>query len=177
MRQAACRIGQGHRDRVRLFAMTLADAASSLTPNVQMLASDIDTDVLAKAQRGVYAEKMIETVDERLRKRYLLRGKGTNSGYVRVVKELRDLIDFRQINLLHESWDVGQEYDVIFCRNVMFYFDKPTQHKILEKLRRRIHPEGLLFTGHSENYFNEHTLFRPIGHSVYRPVTERSSAA
>ena len=159
------------------IAITLAEAFGTLRPNVTLLATDIDTDVLAKAQHGVYPHKNVETLEESLKKRYFLRGKGTNAGYVRVIPELRDLIAYRQINLLHERWDIDQEYDVIFCRNVMFYFDKPTQHALLEKLRKHIHPEGLLFTGHSENYFGEHSLFRPVGHSVYRPATKGSSAA
>lgn len=159
------------------IAITLAETTGTLTPNLKILASDIDTDVLAKAQRGIYPEKNLETVDEQLKKRYFLRGTGQNAGSVRVVKELRELITYRQINLLHEHWDVDQEYDVIFCRNVMFYFDKPTQHKILEKLARRVHPDGLVFTGHSENYFNEQRLFRPVGHSVYKLAAKGMSAA
>ena len=159
------------------IAMTLAEAYGTVDPSVTMLASDIDTDVLAKAQRGIYPDKNVENIDELLKKRYFLRGTGANAGSVRVIRELRELIMYRQINLLDESWDVDAEYDVIFCRNVMFYFDKPTQHAILEKLRRRIHPDGLLFTGHSENYFNEQRLFRPAGHSVYRPAAIRSISA
>jgi chemotaxis protein methyltransferase CheR len=152
------------------IAMTLAEAYGTLTPDVKILASDIDTDVLAKARRGIYPEKSIENLDQTLRKRYFLRGTGRNAGSVRVIPELCELITYRQVNLLHEEWDVDPEYDVIFCRNVMFYFDKPTQRGILEKLRRRLHPEGLLFTGHSENFFSEQHLFRSVGHSVYQPA-------
>lgn len=159
------------------IAMTVVQATNSFTPNATIAASDIDTDVLAKARRGVYPLKSIDGIDREIVSRFFLRGTGANAGSCRIRPELQSLITFRQLNLLDPSWDVGNEYDVIFCRNVFFYFDKPTQLRILERLHQRLHPEGLFFTGHSENFFREQQLFRAIGHSVYQSAVKNHTAA
>lgn len=150
------------------IAITIAQALGHLTPNVGIVATDIDTDVLAKAKRAVYPDKVLDDVDPLLVKRYFLKGVGENAGCCRVRPEFARSISFSQLNLLNPRWEVPKEFDVIFCRNVFFYFDRATQVTVLERLTRRLHPDGLLFTGHSENFFSENRLVRSIGHSVYR---------
>lgn len=149
------------------IAMTLADAYGSLTPPVRILASDLDTQVLTRAQRGVYALDRVEKIPLPQLRRYLQKGKGSQEGQVRMRCEIRELITFRQINLLDDNWPVRGPLDVIFCRNVMIYFDKPTQRRILERFAPLLAPHGLLFAGHSESFHNAADLFRLHGKTIY----------
>ena len=100
-------------------------------------------------------------------KRFFLRGSGAQSGFVKVRKELRDLIVFRQLNLLDDQWPIRGPFDAIFCRNVMIYFDKPTQGKILSRFAPLLKPDGLLFAGHSENFLYVSDAFKLRGKTVY----------
>jgi chemotaxis protein methyltransferase CheR len=106
---------------------------------------------------------------ERLR-RFFLRDAGTPAGRVRVRDELKAIITFAPLNLLDPFWSVRGPFDAIFCRNVMIYFDKPTQYRILEKLAPLLAPHGLLFAGHSESLTHAADLFRPCGRTVYAPL-------
>ncbi len=115
------------------MAMTMVEVFNSFTPPVQILATDVDTNVLAKAQQGIYAMERLEKMPGDKLKRFFLKGAGSHEGKARVRKELRDMITFRQLNLLHDSWPVRGPFEAIFCRNVMIYFDKPTQYNILQK--------------------------------------------
>lgn len=156
------------------IAITFCEAFSSLTPPVSILATDVDTHILEGAARGVYAMERVEQVSpERLRK-FFLRGTGKNSGYARVRRELQALVTFRQLNLTDGRWELeGAPFDAIFCRNVMIYFDKRTQHDVLTRMRAVLAPDGLLFAGHSESFLHAADLFRPVGKTVYRPVAGR----
>jgi chemotaxis protein methyltransferase CheR len=149
------------------IAMTAVEAFGSFDPPVRILASDVDTNVLATAEVGVYTEDRIEKMDAERVKRFFKRGTGANAGKVRVRDELRKLITFRQINLLEQGWPVRGPLDVIFCRNVMIYFDKPTQLAILERYAPLLQPDGLLFAGHSESFHNATHPFRLKGKTVY----------
>lgn len=157
------------------IAMTAVEAFDSFDPPVRILASDVDTNVLATAQAGVYTADRIEKLDPERVKRFFKRGSGANAGKVRVRDELRKLITFRQINLLEPGWPVRGPLDVIFCRNVMIYFDKPTQLKILERYAPVLMPDGLLFAGHSESFHNATHLFRLKGKTVYGLAGGRKS--
>src|SRR3954469_10628832 len=149
------------------MAITAAEAFGTLTPPVRILASDVDTNVLAKAQGGVYEMDRLEKMSpERLRK-YFLKGRGANAGQAKVRPELMALITFRQLNLLHPSWPVRGPLDAIFCRNVMIYFDKPTQYGILKKFAPLLGEQGLLFAGHSESFHHATDLVRLKGKTVY----------
>ena len=150
------------------LAITMMEAFKSLAPPVSIVATDIDTAVLAKAERGVYASEAVEKLPPALLKRYFLRGRGVYEGQAKVRPEVRALVSFHAFNLLDARWALQTRFDAIFCRNVMIYFDKPTQHSVLEKLAKRLVPEGLLFAGHSENFTQARDLFELQGKTVYR---------
>ncbi len=149
------------------IAMTIADAFGSFTPPVTIVASDVDTNVLAKAEEGIYPHERIEKLAPDLIKRFFLKGAGKQTGMVKVRPELQKMISFRHFNLLDEDWSALGSSDVIFCRNVMIYFDKKTQLKILEKFAHMLQPTGLLFAGHSESFHHATHLFKIRGKTVY----------
>ncbi|MDP3670760.1 MAG: CheR family methyltransferase [Telluria sp.] len=156
------------------IAMTLCEAFGSLSPPVQIIATDIDTNVLATAERGVYPIERIDKLEPERSKRFFLRGKGEQEGMVRVRPELRKLVTFRQLNLLAESWPLAGQFDVIFCRNVMIYFDKATQRKILARFVPLMKPGALLFAGHSENFLYVSDALKLRGKTVYELDERRS---
>ncbi|MFZ2300415.1 MAG: CheR family methyltransferase [Gallionella sp.] len=149
------------------MAMTMVDAFGSFTPPVTIIATDLDTNVLAKAEAGVYPIERVEKLPEATVKRFFLKGTGTHAGYVLVRPELRAMITFRQVNLLSDEWHIRGPLDAIFCRNVMIYFDKATQLKILERFAPLLQPDGLLFAGHSESFHNAGHIFSLRGKTVY----------
>jgi len=149
------------------IAMTAVDAYGSFTPPVTIIATDIDSNVLETAKAGVYPIARVEKLDPDLIKRFFLRGTGQQEGYVRVRKELRDMITFRQLNLLDNNWPIRPPLDVIFCRNVMIYFDKPTQLEILKKFAPLLRDDGLMFSGHSESFYHADAYFKLRGKTVY----------
>ena len=150
------------------IAMTALDALRNSAPATRILATDIDTNVLATARQGIYPLEQLHKLPPERMKRHFLRGEGKNEGFARVSDELRRLVSFRQLNLLDDSWPMRGRFDVIFCRNVMIYFDKETQHAILKKLAAYLHPDGLLFVGHSESFHGASDLFRICGNTVYK---------
>jgi chemotaxis protein methyltransferase CheR len=149
------------------IAMTVCEAFDTLTPPVQIVATDIDTNVLATASAGVYPIERVDKMDQARLRRFFLKGKGAQEGLVRVRPELRQLITFRQLNLLADGWDVKGPFDAIFCRNVMIYFDKSTQRKILSRFVPLMKPDSLLFAGHSENFLYVSDSLRLRGKTVY----------
>ncbi len=152
------------------MAMTLVDAFKTWKPPVEILATDVDTNVLEQAAEGIYPWERVERLSESQLKRFFLKGKGARAGWVRVRPELRALIEFQPLNLLGESWTISTPFEVIFCRNVMIYFDKPTQAKILARFHALLQPDGLLFVGHSESLTHVTHLFRLRGKTVYVPL-------
>lgn len=149
------------------IAMTACEAYNTLTPPVRIIATDIDTNVLNTGASGIYSIDRIEKMEPERAKRFFLRGKGTREGLVRVRPELRQMITFKQVNLLADQWGVSGPFDVIFCRNVMIYFDKPTQGKILDRFAPMMKEDGLLFAGHSENFLYVSDAFKLRGKTVY----------
>jgi len=149
------------------MAMTMIDLFGRFTPPVKILASDLDTNVLAKAEAGVYPMERLEKLPEDTLKRFFQRGTGAQAGSARVRQELRDMVTFRRINLLDASWPIRGPFDAIFCRNVMIYFDKQTQYDILRKFVPMLRPDGLLFAGHSESFYHAADLFKLRGKTVY----------
>ncbi|WP_296131492.1 CheR family methyltransferase [Pseudomonas sp. Ga0074129] len=156
------------------LAITAMEAFASLHPPVQIIASDIDTGVLQTAAQGIYPLSRIDQMSNERKKRFFLRGKGSQEGMVRVRDELRELIEFQQINLLDPRWPIEPGLDVIFCRNVMIYFDKPTQQHLLERMVKLLRNDGLFFAGHSESFVHATHLVRLIGRTVYRPANPSS---
>ena len=149
------------------IAMTVCEAFNTLSPPVKIIATDIDTNVLAVGANGVYALDRIGKLEPERLKRFFLKGKGAQEGMVRVRPELRNLVTFRQLNLLSDSWQLQGQFDVIFCRNVMIYFDKATQRKILARFVPLMKPDALLFAGHSENFLYVSESLRLRGKTVY----------
>jgi len=169
---AACSTGE----EAYSMAMTAVDTLGA-PARVRILATDLDTNVLAKAGEGVYPAERIERLPERFAGRFFLKGSGTRENYVKVRREIRDMIVFRQLNLLDGAWPVRGPLDAIFCRNVMIYFDKPTQRGILEKFAPLLRPDGLLFMGHSESLHHVGDLFRLRGKTVYEPLRRGGGTA
>ncbi len=152
------------------IAMTVVEALEGrpgAAARVSIDASDIDTRVLATAEAGAYAMEDVASLGEARLRRFFLRGTGSNAGKVRVKPELRSMIAFRSFNLLSSTWP-KEPYDVIFCRNVMIYFDRPTQRQVLQRLHACLRPEGLLIVGHSENFTEHRDLFQLMGKTAYR---------
>ncbi len=159
------------------IAMAMIEAYDSETPPVEIIASDIDTDVLAHAQRGVYALERLNTVSDRRRARFFQRGDGPNTGFARVRPALRTMIDYRVINLQEPAWPVPGNLDIIICRNVLIYFEQPLQQRILQRFGGLIADDGLLVTGHSENISYAADVFTSLGQTAYRPKGARLAGA
>ena len=157
------------------IAMTVCEAFNTLTPPVQIIATDIDTNVLNTGSSGVYAIDRIDKMAPERAKRFFQRGKGEQEGMVRVRPELRQLVTFRQLNLLADKWPLNGQFDVIFCRNVMIYFDKGTQRKILSRFVPLMKPNALLFAGHSENFLYVSESLKLRGKTVYELDDRRAS--
>jgi chemotaxis protein methyltransferase CheR len=136
----------------------------------EVLGTDIDTDVLNTAQAGIYRlDRTASLPTERLR-RHFLRGTGSNDGFASVRPELRSMVRFGQLNLQSPAWPGQEPYDVIFCRNVVIYFDREFQKKLLTRLAGLLVPGGLLMVGHSESFPAAHPGFRSCGRTAYERV-------
>ena len=157
------------------IAMTLCEAYGTLTPPAQIRATDIDTNVLATAAAGIYPLDRVERLSPERLRRFFLRGTGAQAGLVRIRPELRKLITFQQLNLLDDNYRLSSTFDVVFCRNVMIYFDKPTQSKILSRFAPLIKPDGLLFAGHSENFLYVSDAFKLRAKTVYQLAPVRAT--
>ena len=136
--------------------------------DVKILASDINTDMLAQGKEGVYRAERLAGIPPALRKRYFHGGRGAREGPVRVRKDVKDLVAFRRINLQEEDWPIRTVFDVIFCRNVIIYFDKPTQERLVTRLVNILKPGGFLFLGHSESLLGMQVELRHLGKTVYQ---------
>jgi chemotaxis protein methyltransferase CheR len=150
------------------IAMTACEAFNSLKPPVEIIATDIDTNVLATASAGVYPIDRIKKMDESRVRKFFEKGVGKHDGLVRAKKAVRELIQFNQLNLLDQQWPFHDAFDVIFCRNVMIYFDKPTQSKIIEKFITLMNDDSLLLAGHSENFLYVSNQLQLLGKTVYK---------
>ncbi|MFT3813850.1 MAG: CheR family methyltransferase [Acidovorax sp.] len=149
------------------IVMTAFDALGPSAKNFKLTASDIDSRVLATASEGVYRLDNIKGLSQEQLKRYFLRGKASNAGLVRAKPELRRAIDFISVNLIRDDWPFREPFDAVFCRNVMIYFDAPTQRRVLERIHRVLKPGGMLYVGHAENFSESRDLFALRGKTVY----------
>ncbi|MBB5018546.1 chemotaxis protein methyltransferase CheR [Chitinivorax tropicus] len=146
------------------IAMTVCEAFDSLTPPAKIIATDLDTNVLDFGSKGVYPQDRSDKISPARAARFFTKGA---DGSLLVKPELKNLITFRRLNLIDSTWPIRGPFDAIFCRNVMIYFDKPTQVSILKKFVPLMRQDGLLFVGHSENFYHAADLFRLRGKTVY----------
>lgn len=174
---------QRHSARLRVWSAgcstgeepySIAIILSEVLPRIQewdvrILATDLDSNVVAHAADGVYAQERIKGLSQQRMRRWFRKGKGANEGKVRVVPELREIVSFRQLNLMH-PWPMNGPFDIIFCRNVVIYFDKDTQRVLFDRFAELVDEQGHLFVGHSESLFNVTDRFRLIGKTIYRRV-------
>lgn len=149
------------------IAMVVAEHFARFDTPVRIIASDIDSQVLAKAKQAVYPIDRLESVSEARVKHFFWRGKGKMQGQAKVVPELTKMIEFKTINLLSD-WSLKSDIDLIFCRNVMIYFDRPTQLGLLERMAKVAKPNSYYVAGHSENLAAARHLMLPVGKTIYR---------
>ncbi len=161
---AACSTGE----EPYTIAMTALERAGvdNRSP-VRILASDLSTKALTTARNGVYKTDRVETVQLPILRKYFEKGLGRQDGLVRVGPELRALVDFKRMNLLELPPGDGQ-FDVIFCRNVMIYFDLPVRQRVVSALERRLRPSGYLFISHSESLNGVSHRLRWVAPAIYR---------
>lgn len=133
-----------------------------------IIATDINSQVLSRARQGIYEDELLETVPKNLKFKYFMRGKGQRSGLHRVVPELRQKITFQRLNLMDKKFNFKIDFDIIFCRNVIIYFDRQTQIKLFQKFHNNLRPDGFLFLGHAENLQGMEKKFVKIESSVYQ---------
>jgi chemotaxis protein methyltransferase CheR len=155
------------------IAITLSEVLGNRASGCQVWASDIDTEVLEKATAGVYRQDELRTLSPQQFQRFFLRGTGPHDGLVRVRPELAAMVNFQSLNLLAPEWPLPGQFDAIFCRNVMIYFDKETQERILRRFVPLLKPGGLMFAGHSENFSQISREFYLRGQTVYGLARER----
>ncbi|WP_144143707.1 CheR family methyltransferase [Paraburkholderia sp. BCC1884] len=170
------------------IAMTLIEAlGDSGARQASVLATDIDTQVLAKAAAGMYQFDQVKHLSPERLKRFFLKGTGAHAGMVKIRPEVRALVRFEQLNLTDRDYQLRTQFDAIFCRNVMIYFDKPTQAQVLARFEPLMKSGGLLFAGHSENFTYVTQAFKLRGQTVYEltrdatgvrtPATRTSASA
>lgn len=151
------------------LAMVLAEYQRTHTDfRASIIATDICTEVLQSAILGIYPDNMVGPVPMELRQRYLLRAKA--GGRIRIIPELRRAVAFGRLNLMEAPYDVDGPMHVIFCRNILIYFDKPTQRRVLEQLCQHLRPGGFLFLGHSETLTGFGLPLQPVATTVFRRV-------
>jgi chemotaxis protein methyltransferase CheR len=146
--------------------MTLREAGCA----AEVLASDIDTEALHTASAGVYPMERAEAMPTERLRAHLLRGTGANEGWVSVRPELRTMVKFVQLNLQSPQWPALEPFDVIFCRNVVIYFDRDAQKKLLARFATVLRPHGLLAVGHAESFPATHPAFHACGRTAYNYV-------
>lgn len=159
---AACSTGA----EAYTLAMVLADLAGNHRFRFAILGTDICTTVLAAAERAVYDTELVDPIPAAQQRRYLMRARKADE--VRIVPELRRLVRFAHLNLMDNQYPVDRDVDVIFLRNVLIYFDKPTQTAVLRKLVRHLRPGGFLFLGHSESMVGTELGLTEVGPAVFR---------
>ena len=135
--------------------------------DVRIIATDLDSNVVNTGKKGVYPLARVDGVSKEYKKRWMRRGKGDKSDFVKMSPELQELITFKQLNLL-EGRPIKGPIDIIFCRNVVIYFDKETQRLLFDRYADTLASDGHLFIGHSENMFNVCDRFVPLGHTVFQ---------
>ncbi len=155
-------------------AYSLAIALREVIPDIdrrdiRILATDLDSEVIQTASKGIYPQTRIEALDSQRKEAWFKQGNGELQGKIQVSSELRKLITFKQLNLMHE-WPMSGKFDVIFCRNVVIYFDKPTQKILFDRFANTMRPVSTLFIGHSETLSKVSDRFELTSKTVYRKI-------
>jgi chemotaxis protein methyltransferase CheR len=136
----------------------------------RILATDISTTVLKKAELGVFTSAVVRPVPEPLLRKYFMRSRDRAAERVRVVPELRKLVEFRRLNFMDSDYGLPEKADAIFCRNVIIYFDRQTQEAILKKLASNLAPQGYMFVGHAETLHKMDLPLTPVAPALYRKI-------
>jgi len=153
------------------IAITLREYfAGRSMPEVKILATDIDTQVLRRGEEGIYSYNEVDTINIELLRRYFKRGTGENEGFFNVKDSVQNMISFRRLNLLDDMYPMKGRFDIIFCRNVIIYFDTASRNRLFEKFHACLSDDGYLIMGHSETLAGMTTRFRFVGHTIYRKV-------
>jgi chemotaxis protein methyltransferase CheR len=157
------------------LAMVLSEYAQTHPGfRFKILATDISTAVLAKAEMGVYTNEVVCPVPQALKRKYFMRSRDRDSNQVRVVPELRRLIEFRRLNFMEDNYGLTEKVDAIFCRNVIIYFDRTTQERILSKLSHHLVPRGYMFVGHAETLHDMNLPLEPVAPALYRRINGKA---
>ena len=164
---AACSVGA----EPYTAAMILADFAESSGPlNYFVLATDLSTEVLASARKGIYPASMLAPVPDDYMQRFVHRSTDPKSNLVRIAPALRSKVGFARMNFMDETYPIGEPVDIIFCRNVLIYFDKPTQAKVLSRLCDCLAPGGYLLIGHSESITGFNLPVRTVANTIFQKL-------
>ncbi|KAF0217440.1 MAG: chemotaxis protein methyltransferase [Geobacteraceae bacterium] len=151
------------------LSMVLSEFAESCPGfKFQILATDISTRVLEKARTAIYEEERVESVPMPMKRKYLLRSRDKASGLVRIAPELREKVQFRRLNFMDSDFGMREPIDIIFCRNVIIYFDRPTQERLLNHFYNHMTPGGYIFMGHSETLNGLDVPLVTVHPTIYR---------
>lgn len=153
---------------------TIAMTVGSLLPDsrgwdAKILATDLDSNMVTKASNGIYTEERVNGLSKEQMKKWVSKGRGDNSSMVKMSDKLREMITFKQLNLMHE-WPMKGPFDIIFCRNVLIYFNKETQAMLFDRYADMLAPDGHLFIGHSESMYKICDRFNLLGKTIYKKI-------
>lgn len=152
------------------IAMTLAETIPGVfEKDIKILATDLDTNVVATGRGGIYPENRIEALDRERKAKWFQKGSGELTGMVKISDKLRHMVTFNQLNLMGD-WPMRGPFDVIFCRNVVIYFDKDTQAKLFDRYADILCDNGVLFIGHSETMAEICNRFELVAKTMYRKL-------
>ena len=162
---AACSSGE----EPYTLAIVMSEFASENDcPPFSILGTDVSTHVLYKALDAIYKERTLSEVPEGIKKKYFLKSKDRDKPMARLTKEIRDKVSFKRLNFMEPAYDIDKDFDIIFCRNVMIYFDRPTQEVVINRLCRHMKPEGYLIMGHSETLMGIRAPLKQVVSTVYQ---------
>jgi chemotaxis protein methyltransferase CheR len=155
---------------IAMVIQNFADHNPQFRLNYSILATDISQEVLMTGNSAVYSEDKVDPVEYAMKKKFLLRSKEKNKNLVKIVPEIRNRIQFKILNFMDNHYPLNKQVDIVFCRNVIIYFDKPTQESIINKLCKTIKPGGYFFQGHSESIQGFDVPLKPIYPTIYQKI-------
>ena len=152
------------------IAMTLRESLPEIDQwDIKILATDLDSSIVKKAQAGVYSLERIKGMSPARRKRWFRLGHGSNAGNASISEDIKKMVTFKTLNLT-EDWPMKGPFNAIFCRNVIIYFDKPTRSAVINRFSKMLEPGGCFFIGHSESLFGVNKDFELVGRTIHRKV-------